>query len=122
MKKRTIERSMFYNARPEIFQRAKSLRKNMTGAEKMLWEKLRNKQLGVRFKPQHPIGRFIVDFYCHQTKLVVEMDGEIHDDQKEYDMGRTGEMEEYGIRVIRFRNHEVFEDLEGVVERIKDML
>ena len=122
MKKRTIERSMFYDARPEIFQRAKSLRKNMTDAEKLLWEKLRNKQLGVRFKPQHPIGRFIVDFYCHQTKLVVEIDGEIHDEQKEYDMGRTGEMEEYGIRVIRFRNHEVFEDIEGVVERIKDML
>mgnify|MGYP006298791947 CR=1 FL=1 len=89
MKKRSVERSMFYNARPEIFQRAKMLRKNMTVTEKLLWEKLRNKQLGVRFKPQHPIGRFIVDFYCHQSKLVVEVDGEIHDQQKEYDIGNS---------------------------------
>ncbi|MBS3771068.1 MAG: endonuclease domain-containing protein [Bacteroidales bacterium] len=110
---------MFYNARPEIFQRAKSLRKNMTGAENMLWEKLRNKQLGVRFKPQHPIGRFIEDFYCHKAKLVVEIDGEIHNGQKKYDIGRTGEMEEYGIRVLRVKNYEVFEDIEEVVERIR---
>ena len=103
MKKRTIERSMFYDVRPEIFQRAKSLRKNMTGPEKLLWENLRNKQLGVRFKPHYPTGRFIVDFYCHQAKLVVEIDGEIHDGQKEYDIGRTGEMEECGIRVLRFK-------------------
>ena len=115
MKKRTIERSMFYNARPVIFQRAKSLRKNMTGAEKMLWERLRKKQLGVRFKPQHPIGRFIADFYCHQAKLVIEIDGEIHDGQKEYDIGRTSEMEDYGMRVLGFKNSEVFEDIEGVV-------
>jgi cyclase len=113
---------MFYNARPIIFERAKRLRKNMTEAEKLLWERLRNKQLGVRFKPQHPIGHFIADFYCHQAKLVVELDGEIHNKQKQYDIGREGEMEEYGIRVLRFKNHEVLEDLEGVVGRIKESL
>ena len=94
----------------------------MTETEKLLWKKLRNKQLGVRFKSQHPLGRFIADFYCHQAKLVVEIDGEIHDGQKEYDIGRSAEMEEYGIRVLRFRNHEMFEDLEEVVEKIKEML
>ena len=87
----------------------------MTVTEKLLWEKLRNKQLGVRFKPQHPIGRFIVDFYCHQSKLVVEVDGEIHNKQKQYDIGREGEMEEYGIRVVRFQNYEVLEDKRNVV-------
>ena len=94
----------------------------MTGAEKLLWERLRNKQLGVRLKPQHPIDRFIADFYCHHAKLVVELDGEIHNRQKEYDIGREGEMEEFGIRVLRFKNHEVLEDLERVVGRIKEML
>ena len=122
MKRSNIEKKMFYEASPEIFRRALILRNKMTQAEKLLWEKLRNKQLGVRFKSQHPIGRFIVDFYCHQAKLVVEIDGEIHDGQKEYDKGRVGEMEEYGIRVLRFRNHEVFEDIEGVVERIRERL
>ena len=122
MKKRSIERVMFYNATPGIFQKAEELRNNMTEAEKMLWERLRKKQLGVRFKAQHPIERFIADFYCHSAKLVVELDGEIHDLQKEYDIGREAEMEKYDIRVIRFKNQEVFEDIESVVERIRECL
>ncbi|MBS3771066.1 MAG: endonuclease domain-containing protein [Bacteroidales bacterium] len=122
MKRSNIEKKMFYEASSEIFRRALILRNKMTQAEKLLWEHLRKKKLGVRFKPQHPIGRFIADFYCHQAKLVVEIDGEIHDGQKEYDIGRAGEMEEYGIRVLRFKNSEVFEDIEGVVERIQEML
>ena len=88
----------------------------------MLWEHLRKKKLGVRFKPQHPIGRFIVDFYCHQAKLAVELDGEIHKKQKESDLVRTEEIEGYGLRVLRFKNSEVFEDIKGVVEKIKEML
>ncbi len=68
MKKRTIERSMFYNASPEIFQKTEMLRKNMTKAEMILWGRLRKNQLGVRFKAQHPIERFIVDFFCHKAK------------------------------------------------------
>ncbi len=122
MKKRSIERAMFYNATPGIFQKAEELRNNMTEAEKMLWERLRKKQLGVRFKAQHPIERFIADFYCHSAKLVVELDGEIHQEQKEYDTGRQAEMEKYDITVIRFKNQEVFEDIESVVERIREYL
>ncbi|MFO7882070.1 MAG: DUF559 domain-containing protein [Kosmotogaceae bacterium] len=92
---------MFYNATPTVFENARLLRRNMTEAEKLLWERLCKKQLGVRFKAQHPIERFIADFYCHKAKLVVELDGEIHNYQKEYDIGREGEMEKYDITVIR---------------------
>ncbi len=91
----------------------------MTEAEKILWEKLRKKQLGVRFKAQHPIERFIVDFYCHQSKLVVELDGEIHKFQKEYDLGREAELEKYGIKIIRFTNDDVISNIDRVVAKIK---
>src|SRR6056297_696862 len=122
MKKRTKERTMFYNAFPGIFQKAEMLRKNMTDVEKILWQRLRRNQLGVRFKAQHPIERFIADFYCHKAKLVIELDGEIHNHQKEYDIGREAEMEKYEIKVIRFKNNEVIEDIEGVVETIREYL
>ena len=119
MKKKTIERSMFYNASPEIFRRAEELRKNMTGAEKVLWGKLQKSQLGVRFKAQHPIERFIVDYYCHKAKLVIEIDGEIHKFQKEYDLGREAELEKYGIKILRFSNDEVIQNIDLVIEKIK---
>ena len=122
MKKRSVERSMFYNAPATIFENARLLRRNMTKAEKLLWKRLRKNQLGVRFKAQHPIERFIADFYCHSARLVVELDGDIHNYQKEYDIGREGEMEKYEITVIRFKNHEVFEDIDKVVEKIQEYL
>ncbi len=101
---------MFYNAKPIIFERAKAMRENMTPAEKTVWELLKsNNLLGLRFKPQHPIDIFIADFYCHQLKLVIEIDGGIHKsvDQKEYDIGREAELDHWGIKVIRFTNEEV---------------
>lgn len=82
----------------------------MTPAEKTVWELLKsNNLLGLRFKPQHPINIFIADFYCHQLKLVIEIDGGIHKsvDQKEYDIGREAELDHWGIKVIRFTNEEV---------------
>lgn len=122
MSKRTINRTMFYNADPDIFKAAEWLRLNMTRAESLLWERLRRKQLGVRFKAQHPIGRFIADFYCHKKKIVIEIDGKIHEKQKEYDEGREAEMEKFEIKVIRFNNEEIFQDLDRVVERIRKLL
>ena len=69
----------FYGASPEIFRIASELRKNMTDAEKLVWEKVRKKQiLGLRFRRQHPIDKYVVDFYCHSTRLVVEIDGGVH--------------------------------------------
>mgnify|MGYP001160336182 CR=1 FL=1 len=81
--------------------------------------KIKKNQLGVRFKAQYPIERFIADFYCHKAKLVIEVDGEIHDYQQEYDLGREAEIEKYGIRVIRFTNKEIFDNLNNVMEIIK---
>ena len=115
-------RDMFYGAKSEIFQYAFELRNNMTEAEKMLWNRLNKNQLGVRFKAQHPIDIFIADFYCHKYKLVIEVDGDIHEKQKEYDDGRTFELEHFGIKLIRFTNDEIFRDIDEVVRKIKIVL
>ena len=117
-----LKPSMFYGANPEIFVKAKELRENMTEAEKILWSRLNNKQLGKRFKPQHPISIFIVDFYCHSKKLVIEIDGGYHKTQIEYDKGRTSELEHFGIKVIRFTNEEVLNDIDKVLDVIKKHL
>ena len=113
---------MFYNAKPIIFERAKAMRENMTPAEKAVWELLRsNKMLGLRFKPQHPIDIFIADFYCHQLKLVIEIDGGIHKstDQREYDIGREAELDRFGIKVVRFTNEEVGKNIIHVKNEIE---
>ena len=105
---------------PEIEEAARRLRKNLTTAEAILWEKLRNKQLdGLRFRCQHPVGNFILDFYCPSRKLVIEIDGDIHKERTEYDNARTSKLEEYGYRVIRFSNERVMNDLQGVLDEIK---
>ena len=93
----------------------------MTTHEKLLWERLKLKQIcGVRFRRQHPIDFFIADFYCHEARLVVEIDGEIHNHQREYDDGRSAEMERYFIKVIRFTNSEIEKNIKDVVKRIEN--
>jgi cyclase len=111
---------MYYGANQNIQQNAKNLRKRETNAEKLLWEKLRNKQLGVKFRRQHPIDIFIADFYCHEKKLVIELDGEIHNKPEiaEYDKNRTFEIEKNGIKVIRFTNQLVEFEIDNVIETI----
>jgi len=112
---------MYYGAKPETFEAARILRKHMTTHEKLLWDKLKLKQIcGVRFRRQHPIDFFIADFYCHEIRLVVEIDGEIHNYQREHDEGRSAEMERYFIKVIRFTNSEVEYNIEDVVKRIEN--
>ncbi len=113
-----MERKMFYGAKPDIFFKAKWLRENMTEAEKLLWKQLNKNKLGVRFKPQHPIDIYIVDFYCHALNLAIELDGESHRNSKEYDQDRTCELENFGIRVIRFNNSEVFQNINKVMAQI----
>jgi very-short-patch-repair endonuclease len=93
----------------------------MTKAEAILWEHLRNSKLkGLKFRRQHPLDIFIADFYCHQKKLIIELDGGIHNiqEQKEYDEGRTFELEEKGFKILRFKNEEVINDIGSVLERI----
>ena len=108
---------------PEIEEAARKLRQNLTPAEVRLWEVLRNKQFeGLRFRCQHPVGNFILDFYCPACKLVVEVDGEIHDRHIDYDNDRTAKLAEYGYKVLRFRNEEVMNDLPKVLAEIRDVI
>lgn len=93
----------------------------MTTAENTLWQQLSNKQMkGIRIKPQHPIFQFIADFYCHNAKLVIEVDGGIHSlpENREYDINRELVIKEFGIEVIRFTNEEVLFNIEKVLEQI----
>lgn len=116
-----IDKAMYFNAKPLIFSWAKLLRDNMTKAEALLWERLKKKQIaGIRFRRQHPIDIFIVDFYCHDARLVIELDGEIHNFQSDYDNGRTSDLSQYGIKVIRFDNSEVENNIDKVLITIKN--
>lgn len=94
---------------PIILARAREMRHPQTPAEATLWRALRNRQTGFKFRRQHPIDRFIVDFYCAQAKLLIEVDGASHlqPNQEEYDKVRTKYLEELGYKVIRFTNDDV---------------
>ena len=108
---------------PNVRQRAKELRKDQTKAEAILWEKLRNRKLsGHKFRRQQPIGPFIVDFYCRKSKLVIELDGGIHQAQKGYDTARTQWLEDNSFTVLRFLNQEVEENIEAVFSTILENL
>jgi len=94
-------------------------------AEALLWEEVRNnKFLGLKFRRQHPVGRYIADFYCDKERLVIELDGKIHELQevKEYDMIRQKEIENRRIKVLRIKNEEIFNDLAGVLKKIEKIL
>ncbi len=100
-------------------ERAKELRREMTPAEKILWQELRANKLGVHFRRQQVIQGFIVDFYCHKAALVVEVDGDVHDLQKEEDERRERALSALGLRVVKFQNDEVMRDVSAVVGKIK---
>jgi len=101
---------------PEIETAAIQLRKKLTPSEKQLWQALRGGKLGgFKFRRQHPVGRFILDFYCPVCNLVIELDGAIHDNQTDYDADRTKYLETYGYKVLRFQNEEVMQRLEKVL-------
>ncbi|MDP3558159.1 MAG: class I tRNA ligase family protein [Bacteroidota bacterium] len=106
----------------EMKERAKELRNNQTNAEVALWQQIKNNQLGYKFRRQQVIGFNIVDFVCLEKKLIIEVDGEIHNYQKEYDDARTLELEKEGYKVIRFENKRVFSDIDNVVSEIRQHL
>jgi len=104
-------------------QRARQLRKSMTDAEQALWARLRRRQMhGHKFRRQHPLGGYIVDYVCLDEKLVVEVDGGQHDEQRDQDAQRTRYLEQRGFRVIRFWNHQVLGELDAVTEAITEAL
>lgn len=101
---------------------ARRLRKEATFPERLLWSKLRRKQLGVRFLRQRPIGDFVVDFLCPDAALVIEIDGRSHIGQFEADMIRQQFLESQNLYVIRFTNDEVLQEIDAVVTRLVDWL
>jgi len=108
-----------------LLQAARALRDDMTDAEHLLWCCLRRKQLGgFRFRRQHPFEQFVLDFYCCEARLAVELDGGQHNEAitQARDKQRTSFLESHGIQVIRFWNNEVFANLEGVLQNIYDSL
>ena len=113
--------NMFYGAEPSILRAAAILRKNMTLAEKILWKKLRDRKIfDVKFRKQHPVWIFIVDFYCHEYKLVIEIDGEIHNEEEliEHDLNRTAELNKFGLKVLRFTNDQILFNIDSVITEI----
>jgi len=110
---------------PELLEFARQLRKEQTDAEQLLWSLLRDRRLaGFKFRRQHPVEPYVVDFYCHEARLAVELDGGQHNepDERAKDAKRTAFLEGQGIRVLRFWNNEVFRNTEGVLEAIYDAL
>lgn len=109
------------NNRKELKEFRKQLRKNLTPAEAALWKFLKGNRLGRKFRRQHSIGNYILDFYCPNEKLAIELDGQDHFTNAgfEYDEDRTSYLATQGIRVIRFENDEVFKATDVVIEMIK---
>ena len=101
---------------------ARSLRATMTDAERNLWHSIRKNQLGVRFRRQHPIEKFTVDFACLDQKVVLEIDGGQHANESVRDESRTRILEAHGFKVLRFWNNEVLQNLEGVLQMITQEL
>jgi very-short-patch-repair endonuclease len=109
----------------KLYEYGRDLRKSQTNAEDLLWQNLRNRKLeGLKFRRQHPLHKFIADFYCHEKKLVIEVDGDVHNssEAKESDEGRTFELKELGIIVIRFRNEEVLKNMSLVLKKIREVV
>jgi very-short-patch-repair endonuclease len=114
----------FYQATSGIFQRAKNLRKPLTPAEQVLWKLLRNRKLNqYKFRRQHPIYHFIADFYCHELKLVIELDGSIHQrpDVAKHDRIREEILINLGLTVSRFSNKELFTNSNNVIKKILEV-
>ena len=115
---------MFYGATNLIFQKAEELRNRCTPAEELLWNHLKGSQLGVKFRRQHPAAVYVLDFYCYEAQLAVELDGSIHqlEEVKKNDAIRESTLKSLGIKIIRFNNQEVFSNLEGVFDKIRSVI
>ena len=103
----------------ELVQRARQLRREMTHPEHKLWSRLRNQGLaGLKFRRQHPVGRYIVDFACEAKKLAIELDGDSHEGRYTYDIQRQKFIEQLGYRVVRISNDEVLYEIDSVLDTI----
>jgi very-short-patch-repair endonuclease len=112
----------FIHNDPRLKERRKLFRKNNTNEETILWNYLRNKRLGKRFRRQFGMGQFIVDFYCHELKLIIELDGIQHQNRLEYDQEREWFLESQGNTILRFPNYAIHGNLQEVLEIIQSYL
>lgn len=108
----------------KFYSRRKNLRNNATPQEIIMWSRIKNYQLGYKFRRQHSIGTYIVDFYCPSKKLIIELDGSQHfeEEAEKYDNNRTKFFEELNIKVLRFTNSDVNVNMEGVLLKIESEL
>ncbi len=125
MKKDSLKISgMHDGATPKVFRNAAKLRENITEPGIKLWDYLKTKPLGFKFRRQHPIAGYVLDFYCHKLKLSIEIDGGYHlnKEQKEKDIARTAYLNSVGITEYRFTNQEILSQLETIINKIKTYL
>ncbi|OHA90416.1 MAG: hypothetical protein A3F53_01150 [Candidatus Zambryskibacteria bacterium RIFCSPHIGHO2_12_FULL_48_10] len=106
----------------KFIERRRNLRESSTPEEEMLWQKLRNNKLGCRFRRQHSMGGYILDFYCFKARLIVEIDGKSHEFQKEYDSNRDKFFKNLGYQTLRIKNYEITKNLNKVIGIIKQTL
>ncbi|HEY9177728.1 MAG TPA: endonuclease domain-containing protein [Flavipsychrobacter sp.] len=116
-----MQKKMFLDATKSVFINAATLRSQMTPAEKVLWAYLKLKPIGYKFRRQHAISKYIADFYCHSLKLIIEVDGNIHNVKTvaDNDKARQEFLESEGIRFLRFTNAEVLSDFDKVKTKIE---
>lgn len=110
---------------PALTEKRRTLRRNSTIAEKIIWERLRNRQIdGIRFRRQHSVGGYILDFYCASRRIAIELDGNHHISYEVslYDAARTKFLNKHNIEIIRFYNSEVINNSEIVIQKIKALL
>ena len=114
---------MFYGAHPLIFRKAEELRNKMTRSEELLWNYLNHNEWNLKFRRQHPVSLYVADFYCHKLKLIIEIDGNIHEleDVKRNDTIRENNLKSFGLSVIRFKNEDVINHLGTVIKKIEEL-
>ena len=115
---------MFYESSPMIFANARKLRNEPTSSEIIVWSLLKQHFSNFRFKRQHPISGYIADFYCHKLKLVIEIDGSIHqtEEVKNNDILRDEFLQTLNLKVMRFTNDEVCKNGESIVKKVKEVI
>jgi len=115
---------MFYNADPSIFSKARELRKRLTPSEQIFWLRLKEQFPEYKFRKQHPISHYVADYYCHKLKLVIEIDGPIHDSEeaKLNDKKRQKDLENLNLTVTRFTNEQIKNEAENVIKVISSTI
>ena len=117
-----MQSDMHYGASHYIFKRAEMLRENMTPAETIMWNFLKANALQLKFRRQHPIATFIADFYCHSLKLVIEIDGTVHNNQENYDIRRDAFLTNLGLFIYRISYYRVLHDLNNVMTELENFI